>query len=193
MLLTLILSNLLVMLSRYMTLIIVFCNLTVVAFYVYNLITVDFIRYSVCLIFDFFFFSSRRRHTRCALVTGAQTCALPISPRGWRSCAACSTRRGCALACRRGSTSPARWRSPANSALASALQPSCATAGFAISRRSTIPNGWRAKDRSEEHTSELQSIMRISYAVFCLKKKKTTIIHTNNTYLQQSTENNTQI
>src|SRR3546814_10562906 len=37
-------------------------------------------------------------------------------------------------------------------------------------------------DRSEEHTSELQSLMRISYAVFCLKKKikksnNTTIIH----------------
>src|SRR3546814_2267223 len=29
----------------------------------------------------------------------------------------------------------------------------------------------RAADRSEEHTSELQSLMRISYAVFCLKKK----------------------
>src|SRR3546814_1262861 len=29
--------------------------------------------------FSFFFFSSRRRHTRCALVTGVQTCALPIS------------------------------------------------------------------------------------------------------------------
>src|SRR3546814_6118218 len=28
---------------------------------------------------DVFFFSSRRRHTRCALVTGVQTCALPIS------------------------------------------------------------------------------------------------------------------
>src|SRR3546814_961955 len=32
--------------------------------------------------------------------------------------------------------------------------------------------------RSEEHTSELQSLMRISYAVFCLKKKKTLILHT---------------
>src|SRR3546814_4375991 len=31
------------------------------------------------------------------------------------------------------------------------------------------------KPRSEEHTSELQSLMRISYAVFCLKKKKKTI------------------
>src|SRR3546814_5604962 len=29
--------------------------------------------------YAFFFFSSRRRHTRCALVTGVQTCALPIS------------------------------------------------------------------------------------------------------------------
>src|SRR3546814_2613074 len=36
----------------------------------------------LCLVlFIFFFFSSRRRHTRCALVTGVQTCALPISPR----------------------------------------------------------------------------------------------------------------
>src|SRR3546814_14593372 len=31
---------------------------------------------------------------------------------------------------------------------------------------------WRSDPRSEEHTSELQSLMRISYAVFCLKKKK---------------------
>src|SRR3546814_12050841 len=31
-----------------------------------------------CSLFFFFFFSSRRRHTRCALVTGVQTCALPI-------------------------------------------------------------------------------------------------------------------
>src|SRR3546814_9522243 len=34
------------------------------------------------------------------------------------------------------------------------------------------PSHRRAGDRSEEHTSELQSLMRISYAVFCLKKKK---------------------
>src|SRR3546814_10286070 len=36
-------------------------------------------------------------------------------------------------------------------------------------------------DRSEEHTSELQSLMRISYAVFCLKKKKTNNTHPNTT------------
>src|SRR3546814_3924759 len=35
--------------------------------------------------------------------------------------------------------------------------------------------GGAGDDRSEEHTSELQSLMRISYAVFCLKKKKTSI------------------
>src|SRR3546814_3847842 len=34
------------------------------------------------------------------------------------------------------------------------------------------PKGWHFERRSEEHTSELQSLMRISYAVFCLKKKK---------------------
>src|SRR3546814_5803011 len=39
------------------------------------------VRFWVCSVF---FFSSRRRHTRCALVTGVQTCALPIlNPRIW--------------------------------------------------------------------------------------------------------------
>src|SRR3546814_1953480 len=33
---------------------------------------------------------------------------------------------------------------------------------------------WAASERSEEHTSELQSLMRNSYAVFCMKKKKKT-------------------
>src|SRR3546814_2533754 len=41
--------------------------------------------------------------------------------------------------------------------------------------------------RSEEHTSELQSLMRISYAVFCLKKKKTT----RNTQLKQQQQSST--
>src|SRR3546814_6085458 len=44
------------------------------------------------------------------------------------------------------------------------------------------PREWRrgagtGNIRSEEHTSELQSLMRISYAVFCLKKKKKKVIH----------------
>src|SRR3546814_5415492 len=38
--------------------------------------------------------------------------------------------------------------------------------------RGRFPVAVRAVSRSEEHTSELQSLMRISYAVFCLKKKK---------------------
>src|SRR3546814_7261377 len=42
--------------------------------------------------------------------------------------------------------------------------------------------GKRPKRRSEEHTSELQSLMRISYAVFCLKKKKH---HTTKSYKPQ--------
>src|SRR3546814_1807031 len=37
--------------------------------------------------------------------------------------------------------------------------------------------GYSAEARSEEHTSELQSLMRISYAVFCLKKKRTKLGH----------------
>src|SRR3546814_1115747 len=43
--------------------------------------------------------------------------------------------------------------------------------GVTYSLSSWTTSGW--VDRSEEHTSELQSLMRISYAVFCLKKKKT--------------------
>src|SRR3546814_1864041 len=44
-----------------------------------------------------------------------------------------------------------------------------------------------AADRSEEHTSELQSLMRISYAVFCLKKKNNNKTHTRETYLTYNT------
>src|SRR3546814_2953103 len=41
-------------------------------------------------------------------------------------------------------------------------------------RRRKAGRSCRTDGRSEEHTSELQSLMRISYAVFCLKKKKKT-------------------
>src|SRR3546814_5802664 len=50
------------------------------------------------------------------------------------------------------------------------------TAACLMDRRSfwsDVPVELIDQDRSEEHTSELQSLMRISYAVFCLKKKKT--------------------
>src|SRR3546814_6825868 len=54
-------------------------------------------------------------------------------------------------------------------------------AGAAVSHARSLPRRRKqvrrnARSRSEEHTSELQSLMRISYAVFCLKKKKP---HTN--------------
>src|SRR3546814_2440920 len=46
---------------------------------------------------------------------------------------------------------------------------------------------FRAAARSEEHTSELQSLMRISYAVFCLKKKNTNIDNSQNVNLHTLT------
>src|SRR3546814_5394018 len=45
----------------------------------------------------------------------------------------------------------------------------------AVSERETMRWPSQGDSRSEEHTSELQSLMRISYAVFCLQKKKTNI------------------
>src|SRR3546814_1988438 len=41
----------------------------------------------------------------------------------------------------------------------------------ATTNTATAPRAWSAATRSEEHTSELQSLMRTSYAVFCLNKK----------------------
>src|SRR3546814_3102248 len=55
------------------------------------------------------------------------------------------------------------------------LLPWRARPGAASHGRGTTPFR-SSSDRSEEHTSELQSLMRISYAVFCLKKKKTSTI-----------------
>src|SRR3546814_5501352 len=44
--------------------------------------------------------------------------------------------------------------------------------GETLTASVTVTNSGAREGRSEEHTSELQSLMRISYAVFCLKKKK---------------------
>src|SRR3546814_6184089 len=60
-----------------------------------------------------------------------------------------------------------------------------ASCGYCSARR---PCG--QAERSEEHTSELQSLMRISYAVFCLKKKKTTNINTRTAITQLATQAN---
>src|SRR3546814_2661757 len=100
-----------------------------------------------------FFFSSRRRHTRCALVTGVQTCALPILP---------GETRDIALA-------PQADNADAPvPVIAWPLQ----LEGRLDSDRQRLDIASTIDRRSEEHTSELQSLMRSSYAVFCLKNKK---------------------
>src|SRR3546814_3686499 len=137
--------------------------------------------YAIILCHDLFlhvfFFSSRRRHTRCALVTGVQTCALPIFSSVTtvsrnsvsRSTLYDSECDGLAMIrdSRALSSRPSSWSK-------SQLRFCCA-----ISRRcnrfasfDTAPCS--CTRRSEEHTSELQSLMRISYAVFCLKHTKYT-------------------
>src|SRR3546814_9566663 len=58
------------------------------------------------------------------------------------------------------------------------VQPAAETAADALERiqsRLLTAHAERGQPRSEEHTSELQSLMRRSYAVFCLKKKNTNI------------------
>src|SRR3546814_4975971 len=60
--------------------------------------------------------------------------------------------------------------------------------GVELVRRYADPAAGRHSLRSEEHTSELQSLMRISYAVFCLKKKKRTTRNSKSTdtmYIQK--------
>src|SRR3546814_5257577 len=112
-----------------------------------------------------FFFSSRRRHTRCALVTGVQTCALPIYP--IRARALDSDYRFRRLHAEPALGAPEapegspvdRWRQLC--ALLLCL-PLCShlPLGGSRGRRLSAAGGERAV-RSEEHTSELQSLMRI--------------------------------
>src|SRR3546814_1075925 len=105
-----------------------------------------------------FFFSSRRRHTRCALVTGVQTCALPIYT-------------GADLRIQ-------LYRLVHDNFGLMTQQAAANDAGaltdiaIADARLRRIPRWRDRRCRSEEHTSEIQSLMRSSYAVFCLKKKK---------------------
>src|SRR3546814_9490838 len=71
----------------------------------------------------------------------------------------------------RGGTRRAGRRRRQPAALSHALQAAAERRRPRQSRRGALR---RLPGRSEEHTSELQSLMRISYAVFCLKKKKKT-------------------
>src|SRR3546814_2161475 len=118
------------------------------------------------LFFVFFFFSSRRRHTRCALVTGVQTCALPIS--SWFLPRIAGYSRAMDLfTTNRDLMGEEAYRI----GVLDRLVPEEQVLDTAIE----VGNQMAALPplRSEEHTSELQSLMRISYAVFCLKKKTT--------------------
>src|SRR3546814_3089351 len=123
----------------------------------------------------FFFCSSRRRHTRCALVTGVQTCALPISHV-----------RLSHRTCTRSANEPTDWRHAALAGGAPTAVPARSArpdAATDIRHRAQRRIAFPAADplwRSEEHTSALQSLIRISYAVFCLKKQKpeiSTLLH----------------
>src|SRR3546814_2914670 len=128
-----------------------------------------------------FFFASRRRHTRCALVTGVQTCALPISVLLLLAAPLLSMRLGQTDA---GNSAPDTSIRQAYDLLGAGFGPGFngpllvvvelpdsdqAPAEALAAAASDDPD---VALRSEEHTSELQSLMRISYAVFCLKKKK---------------------
>src|SRR3546814_3582920 len=67
-------------------------------------------------------------------------------------------------------TADAIWRAAGDEAADFSHYTKRATAGAVYS--ATLLVWLNDESRSEEHTSELQSLMRISYAVFCLKKKK---------------------
>src|SRR3546814_7174563 len=127
-----------------------------------------------------FFFSSRRRHTRCALVTGVQTCALPISspavflsrPTGFLS--SCQffalTDTGFPLVLGGSEGYSGRGRKMVRAARSTARGPGEFRRGDAWTgaRHCAGSTSRHGSTRSEEHTSELQSLMRHSYAVFCL-------------------------
>src|SRR3546814_3779944 len=131
-----------------------------------------------------FFFSSRRRQTSCALVTGVQTCALPISVNLIKGDDVAHVRL--LQLSGAGSASHSGWSSAMGGSkfAASASENTVAPASepkpewlFQKSRPASASRVTRTYPstpswRSEEHTSELQSLMRISYVVFCLKKKK---------------------
>src|SRR3546814_9949686 len=127
-----------------------------------------------------FFCSSRRLHTRCAVVTGVQTCALPILASS--STADSVQRRNCGVAVRPKATAP--WMRAFPKTKTPCCLPGTRPAPNGCGRRKimsprekrwqTCATSIRPRTtiaRSEEHTSELQSLMRLSYAVFCLKKK----------------------
>src|SRR3546814_10324038 len=133
----------------------------------------------MCLSVDrmLFFFSSRRRHTICALVTVVQTCALPIlshpaMAKLYFYYASMNAGKSTTLL---QADFNYRERGMETMLWTAALDDRYG-AGQITSRIGLLAEAHKFDPdsdlRSEEHTSELQSLMRISYAVFCLKKKK---------------------
>src|SRR3546814_1569072 len=127
------------------------------------------------------FFTSRIQHTRCSLVTGVQTCALPIYAAtslplhcaefhaSGRIAAQIAEGQGNLVADKKIDCKARIGRSyllHPRMHVRAAIEMGLHTAA----RRTGLQH---LVDRSEEHTSELQSLMRISYAVFCLKNKNT--------------------
>src|SRR3546814_4000558 len=110
------------------------------------------------------FYSSRRRNTRCALVTGVQTCALPISHFGSEEGRFRPNQIGVDPALLGGQLLDDPPNLGGGEARAVAGKPA------------TVLLRDQSGERSEEHTSELKSLKRISYAVFCLKTQNTTSI-----------------
>src|SRR3546814_7936562 len=105
----------------------------------------------------------------CALVTGVQTCALPISAAG-RYSGAGPDLDGAGRV-QHGRRPPDR-RARADRKARRQSEPLARCAPHLAAA---------VAERSEEHTSELQSLMRISYAVFCLNTKKLLESTTNST------------
>src|SRR3546814_6338226 len=123
-----------------------------------------------------FFFSSRRRHTRCALVTGVQTCALPICPYYFNFHSADLGHSMVIGPSGGGKTVLVNFliaqleKFNARHIFIDKDQGAeifvRASGGTYLALRNGEPTG-----RSAEHTSELQSLMSTSYAVFGLKKQ----------------------
>src|SRR3546814_1586418 len=129
------------------------------------------------------FFSSRRRHTRCALVTGVQTCALPILDRlgHFRQrhvvsvvplelpAAAASAALVFAEELRQ---RPFIDAQELDVDLVDVDRHHRQAARLLRRQHAALRRAADGRiERSEEHTSELQSLMRTSYAVFCSKTK----------------------
>src|SRR3546814_2621528 len=121
---------------------------------------------------DVFFVSSRRRHTRCALVTGVQTCALPISPIAFADVLDLA-RRPALCPANEVADRDVRWDFDEHMGVVARQHALTLVTPNSSQTCLMIPRTRNRTSRSEEHTSELQSLMRISYAVFCLKTKKT--------------------